>query len=360
MRRFYWIVFILADGALIALFLAGYAAKYVHPVYLWWIGAIAIGFPYLSVALIVPTIIVLWKRKWRWVVVHGLLLLLAIVRMSPYGRFFRTSEPAPDDFTLMTFNVPRWGSQDMPEMTKEMKGLVRSEIPDVICLQEASLHYDPDDSLLQAEPYVAVLYDSLGYQTITPLSEGEAHTPQPVFSRFHLVEQTETILELDEQDNHRGEVTRTHLRWQDRDLVLYNVRFHSLAEDKPWQQADSSFWDIDSWKAFIREYRSAYQAQAWEVEQIRVMLQKETQPVILCGDFNSTPHNWVYGRLARHLQDAFALAGKGMGLTYHSRLPIARIDFVLASTHWVVTSAHLPDASLSDHRPLIVNLRWKN
>jgi len=357
-RRFFWIVFLLLDGVFITLFIAAYAAKYVHPVYIWWLGVIAIGFPYLSVLLVVPTVVVIWKKKWRLVAFHLFLLLLAAFRLGPYGRLFKTYEPAPGDLSLMTYNVPRWGSQEMPDKTEAMKLLVQSEEPDVICLQEASLHFFQADSILQAEPYVSVLYDSLGYQTIAPPMEHEAFTQQPVLSRFSMIAQTETALQLEATDSQHGSVTRTQLLWKGRDFTVFNIRFHSLALDKPWQQSDSTFWSFDSWKEFMREYKKAYRAQAWEVEQVRIMLEKEEGPFIICGDFNSTPHNWVYARLDG-LQDAFALVGKGPGLTYHRQLPIARIDFVLLSPEWEVTSAYLPVAALSDHRPVVVNLRWK-
>ncbi len=95
------------------------------------------------------------------------------------------------------------------------------------------------------------------------------------------------------------------------------------------------------------------------MEQIRAMLAQETLPLIVSGDFNSTPHNWVYYGLADGLVDAFRVAGRGWGATYHADFPVARIDHVLVSRAWKVVQAHVSKAPYSDHLPLVVRLRWR-
>jgi endonuclease/exonuclease/phosphatase family metal-dependent hydrolase len=42
-------------------------------------------------------------------------------------------------------------------------------------------------------------------------------------------------------------------------------------------------------------------------------------------------------------------------LTYPSTVPAKRIDFVLASRHFRVQAARVPDSQASDHRPVIVD-----
>ena len=37
---------------------------------------------------------------------------------------------------------------------------------------------------------------------------------------------------------------------------------------------------------------------AWEIEEVLKMIEDEDLPVIVFGDLNSTPYNWVYARLA--------------------------------------------------------------
>src|SRR5690625_5969033 len=81
------------------------------------------------------------------------------------------------------------------------------------------------------------------------------------------------------------------------------------------------------------------------------MIEAEDVPVIIAGDLNSTPNNLVYRRLADGRQDVFRRAGRGWGMTYHNRLPVVRIDFILVGPEWDVVDAYVPRVWLSDHRP---------
>ena len=90
------------------------------------------------------------------------------------------------------------------------------------------------------------------------------------------------------------------------------------------------------------------------------MMDRETLPILVCGDFNSTPHGWVYHHLAAGLTDVFGRIGRGWGNTYHTRRPFVRIDYVLVSPDWQPLVAEVLDADLSDHRPLLVRLRWQD
>jgi endonuclease/exonuclease/phosphatase family metal-dependent hydrolase len=154
-------------------------------------------------------------------------------------------------------------------------------------------------------------------------------------------------------------VTRTHLRWDGRDLVVYNLHLRTFGEKKPWNDEKAPIFKAADLVPYLRRYREAYRVRAWEVDQIIEMLEEETMPVIVLGDLNSTPHNWVMGRITDKLRDTFDEAGNGWGMTYHTRFPIFRIDYVLVSDEFEVVSADVIDAYLSDHLPLVVKLRWR-
>ena len=111
---------------------------------------------------------------------------------------------------------------------------------------------------------------------------------------------------------------------------------------------------------YFRQYRAAYRVRAREIDGIVTMIDKETLPVILCGDLNSTPNNRVYRTLSGRLRDAFAEAGEGWGMTYHARLPAVRIDYVFVSEEWEVAAARVQEANLSDHLPLLVKVRFRD
>jgi endonuclease/exonuclease/phosphatase family metal-dependent hydrolase len=85
-------------------------------------------------------------------------------------------------------------------------------------------------------------------------------------------------------------------------------------------------------------------------------------PVVLCGDFNSTPRTRVYGRAAARLRDAqVSMNGHRPRATWFGSRPMRRIDHVFISHDFEVERVEVPNTTLthvaSDHLPLVVELR---
>jgi endonuclease/exonuclease/phosphatase family metal-dependent hydrolase len=81
-------------------------------------------------------------------------------------------------------------------------------------------------------------------------------------------------------------------------------------------------------------------------------------PLIVGGDFNSTPDNPVLAPLrAAGLRDAWTECGKGPGLTYPAAVPVKRIDYLFLSGGVRCTAAEVIETHVSDHRPLLVTLQ---
>ncbi|MFQ5568498.1 MAG: endonuclease/exonuclease/phosphatase family protein [Rhodothermales bacterium] len=356
-RRFVRTALLLLDGLLLLLFLVGYLARYIHPRYAWWAGLIATGLPYISGVLAGATVGILLARRWKWLALHLLVLVLILVRfVSMEGG----ASPGPGDLRVMTFNTSRGGGASVEELGRAVTAVVRAEKPDLLALQEAYIEYHPTPPTVRPEPILAALIDSLGYRTIGPDgSRGATYTPQPVLGRMQLLEQTQTIVEQGDDNTPTARVMRTRFRWKGREAVHYNLHLLSFGYQKPWEDEQRDLLSLRFWITYLRQYRDAYLTRARQVEKIRALLDQETLPVIVSGDFNSTPHNWVYYCLTDGLQDAFKVAGRGWGATYHVKWPVARIDHLLVSPEWKVVSAHVSEAPHSDHLPLVVQVRWR-
>ena len=359
LRRVLWIIFLVANGLLIVLFAAGFLAYHVRPGIFWWIELIAVFLPYISVLILLAALVHLAGRRWLLLAVNAVPLVLMVLRSDFLPRTFAPVEEREDDLAVLSFNVPRWWGYLMPEKTEAMAAFISSVNPDVIGLQEAPIEYHSEAPHLRAAPYVAVLFDSLGFQAIGPPTNSATYTPQPVLTRHEAVQQAAFRLKRQPGDTLSTIVTRTQLRWKGRDFAVYNVHLRTFGEKKPWREERLPLIGFRDILPYLRTYRDAYRTRAWEVEEILKMIRHETMPIILCGDLNSTPYNWVHARLTRRLRDAFEERGKGWGMTYHTRLPIFRIDYVLVSEEWEVVSANVLDAYLSDHLPVLVKLRWK-
>jgi endonuclease/exonuclease/phosphatase family metal-dependent hydrolase len=80
------------------------------------------------------------------------------------------------------------------------------------------------------------------------------------------------------------------------------------------------------------------------------------EPVVLLGDMNAQPGSPTLEVLTAGLVDAWPVAGKGAGQTFHAALPHARIDFVLASAALVAERAWVVPGGVSDHLPVVAEL----
>ena len=77
------------------------------------------------------------------------------------------------------------------------------------------------------------------------------------------------------------------------------------------------------------------------------------------GDFNSTPESAVQDTIRRAgLRDAWRECGAGEGFTYPARGGIKRIDYLFLSERTQCLGAEVVQTEASDHRPLLVLIRF--
>jgi vancomycin resistance protein VanJ len=90
----------------------------------------------------------------------------------------------------------------------------------------------------------------------------------------------------------------------------------------------------------------------------KVLLELDQKtPLLIGGDFNTTPRGAMYSSLRHQYQNAFEQAGWGFGFTYNSRLPVIRIDHVWFNAGVQATRAFAVNNQASDHRPFVTDLK---
>lgn len=357
MQRFAWIAFLCLDVGLIVLFLAGYAARYVHPRHLWWLQLIAITLPYLSMALLIPAVGAIVLGKWKMLAVHLVLGVLMIIRFAPFERLSAGAEGQGESLTVMTYNAKFKSGIAATREGRIHDVLGDAPRPDLIALQETYVKFVGDRTQLYYPPDTTWFIEAYGYATRRPEELLGGRLYQPILSRDSLEEMNLLWLYNDAGRASAESATRARFRWQGREVALYNVHLRSF-NLKPWDET-LRVLDPGSWQAAWRAYRRDVRIRAYHTEQVRRMLADEPLPFIVCGDFNSTPHNWSYRHLTDGLQDAFKAAGRGWGGTYHALYPFFRIDYVLVSSAFEVRAAHRVAPVFSDHLPLVAAIAWQ-
>ena len=360
MRRFLWSAFLILDSLLIVMFAAGLLARWVDPRVFWWPQLFAILLPFISISLSIIGIALLFKRKWILFGIH----LIAILLVAP--RFFSLySLPAPnthqdDILRISSYNLGKLESLTQPELAEKMGDVINFVRPDVLCLQEFLVRYRGDPLRFRNLPSVAAMFDSLDYQVVASEKHKVAHSFKPIFTNENkLSMQTKERIALSDDASHELHILRAVVHWDGRDAAVYNVHLQTFGERKPWSETALNPLNPGFWSLFLSQYRDAFIDRAWQADKIADLVQDETLPFILVGDFNSTPHNWVYHRIASGLRDAYVEAGLKRKMSYNARFPIARIDHVLFSEEWEVVGADILPFTYSDHRPLLVALKFK-
>jgi endonuclease/exonuclease/phosphatase family metal-dependent hydrolase len=257
----------------------------------------------------------------------------------------------------MTYNIPQ-----MPAVAGTAEGaalidLLRRLDPDVLTLQETGWRFGSDRT--RGSRDAKTLVEETTLAVAVPDSGRNFYSEVPVLSKLptRAVREWDYTYDLD-QDTPL-ELIRTEIDWEGRTIALYNFHLASYGQDKPWRESDRSKLNPRVWASYLRRYRLAIKRRAWEARHVRRHLEAEQIPFIVAGDFNATPHNWTYRKVSRGLTDAFAKVGSGAGLTYHSRRPIARIDFILVSKELEPVSAQTVDGHVSDHLAVLASVRWK-
>lgn len=343
-------------GAFALLFLLGYAAAYVDPRLCWWLALPATVLPFLSLLLLPALAVALIRGARRWAAGYLTLLLLAGLR---FGAPLPQTTPAGADaasLTVMTLNAPVSILDASPDRREThqaaMSNLVRRAAPQIIGLQEVAI-FDRGANRKLHFPWHIDMLPAMGYTARRTLYDGY-NMKLPVFTTLPILDQRKLL--LDSAGEAPGYVVRTHFRWQGREAVHYNVHLHSF--ERLRSQSDASGLRFARWRRLLAAYRRTYRERAREADQLQRLIATETLPVIVSGDFNSTPHHWSYRRIAQGMTDAVAASGRGWDATWPSAFPLVRIDHVLVGPAWQVASARVVPVALSDHRPLTVRLHW--
>ncbi len=347
-------------GLLVAVFLMGYAAPHLPPARFWWTDLFAVLLPTLAWAVGLLSIGLVgqggYAGRWGRVGVGVVLLLLVALRFGtvPVGQ---ASGRDTDALRVMTFNLSPAFARG-PDGERTLAEFVQREAPAVLSVQETWMKTqsasDGGGSYV-SWPLQVLLEDSVGY-ALPGARPPETTIYRPVLGQVRLDSMRVHPLPPSGESDPRSRYTRTFFTWQGRPAVLYNVHLHTVGT-RPWDLSGTAA-SLARWRTFLRTYREGALHRADQARRIHRHIEQETRPVLVTGDFNSTPHQWAYRHLLQGLQAA------GGGATFPAGWPLVQIDHVLVGPAWRVEGGTVPrpraDRFVSDHRPVVARLRWQD
>jgi len=351
-------------------------APYVSPEYFSW--GTLFSLAYLPILLIYGGLIIAWsfiKKKTA--------LLLLIISLAGFANFTSTVglnilSPSwklgkdSNAFRIMCWNVNFFGDpyiiNDTPGNVREkMLAYIKEIQPDILCLQDFSsieegtvknVFYNNMHALDSAGNFLSE-YFPFFYEHNGPnysVKSGVAF-----FSKLP-IKDTGSF-------NQGGVRKREKAGYIDviagqRTLRIFGAHLSSMGL---WPnvsgEAGLSYLKGDSTQqrtsTILSKLRYYDQAHAREAEVIKNEINKRPYPLLLSIDMNALPSTYVYHTLKKGLSDAFLEKDFGIGGTYNMVFPKIRIDVLLHSKEIEVLQYTRPAVKLSDHYPIIADIRWK-
>ena len=340
-------------AALGAAFAGAWLARFVPPERLWALQILAPLTPLLALVLAAATVAVFRRGGGGTKLVHAALLVLIVWRFAPDApRLLRPhpeirgGAPSSDTLVVMTFNAG-WLHA---EKHRPMGEWLREVRPHVVGIQEATVHFVGGTNIsIGVFPFI----ETGMFHAPEPVPESKVVLSRPILTRvpgeavgeFDLVDADGTVL---------SSVGQARLPWRGREVAVYNVHLHSYLS-----RGEATDWrgGILGWlRRVYTTLRKDVRTRAREARALRRFLDAETRPFLLLGDLNTTPHNWVYRYLSEGLRDAYRSASWRTLGTFPARLPLFRIDHILASPEWRIVEAGTGPPFVSDHRPFTAAL----
>ena len=332
---------------LILITLLCYASPYVNPQHIWYFALLGLAYPVLLIANAAFSLFWLAIKN-RYFLFSAFCILLGIGHLNGLigikGLFLQVAPPEGEALKVVSFNcgnIITRGSfrRAKPEVWHD--GIAAMEA-DIICLQEFPTKYSHRRYF---QPYLEA-FEKFPYSN----DPNKKNRELAIFSKHPIVE-----FQVEEFENSINGYSLTDVDWDGQIIRVINVHLQSIAISATVDRIaeDGKIQKKDTWrsiKKILRRFRNGVKERAAQSELIAGHIRNSPYPVIVCGDFNDVPQSYAYRQMARGLQDSFQKAGTGWGSTYAGKIPLLRIDYILASPFFGVCQAGvIRDNPTSDH-----------
>ena len=345
-------VLMLIVAALLAL---SYLSIIINPARIWSVSLSGIFYvPLMTLNLV----LLLWalKRRSKSFVIPLLALLPSFFFIGRYVQF-NSDEAVDQQISENTVKVLSWnvGRFAMHSRESGIKGttqcidsvfdFIRSQDPDIICLQEFSIgNSEKTKEYLKRrfKDYSAEYYlfpgkgRSFGNVTLSRLPvEGKGK------------------IKFDESANL---AIYTDHRSGDRSFRVYNCHFESYNISLSGAVRAIAKRDSTAMAETGTKMKRSITRRPKQVDKVFKDIENCPLDAFVCGDFNDNPMSYTYYRMTRDRKDAFVEAGEGFGATYSLLWPMLRIDYVLLPESCRAVTHEIPRIPYSDHYPVITEI----
>lgn len=345
-----------------AALLLAFLSTHISPAHFWPLSFFGLVFPvlfFLNLAFFV-----FWFIKWKRTAFISLIVLFlgfnharntlpVILKKKDKQEINEGEELKILSFNVRVFNIYEWLAD--PNTNRGIFNFIRSEHPDVICLQEFFTNKDerfsPDrlGVLFGETPYSHIEYSlKTGKNTGFGIATFSSY---PIVGRgaIHFEDSPNLTIYTDilfKNDTIR--IFNNHL--QSVNLRANNYNFIDSLQIRYDEKQLKELRELSS------KLKTAFIKRAKQAVMVSEKIKSSPFPLVVCGDFNDTPVSYSYRKIKAKLKDAWVEAGKGRGNTYLGRLSF-RIDYILYDSYFQAVDFERVKTQLSDHYPIMAVLR---
>ncbi|MBQ3926629.1 MAG: endonuclease/exonuclease/phosphatase family protein [Bacteroidaceae bacterium] len=293
--------------------------------------------------------------KWKCIIIPVVGMLLCAQSIRAYIPINVEVNPPAGCLKVLSYNVMSFGDdKSMPwEENPIVQYLAKSDA-DFICLQEATNSYvekafaslenlypyrhiekDPDSFVAFLSKYPIVSSKRIDYESINNCSIA-----------YEVAVEGDTVVFI---NNH---LESYRLSPEDKEDYRSIIRNYKNPEENHSETKYISLTEKLSMHDSIRGIQTDSLAKFIEGNKHR--------PMIVCGDFNTSPISYTHRRLTEYLNDAYTRTGNGVGNSYNRSGMYFRIDNILVSPD-ITPYGAIVDKSIktSDHYPIFCFIKWK-
>lgn len=270
-----------------------------------------------------------------------------------FGRGENVANLRVMSFNVRVFNVYAHLRDKDYKSSKEMMQWVAEFPAEIKCFQEV---YQSDgseyfDLIANMRRHGYGNYHFLPFLT----NKSNAKFGMAIFTKYPIIGRGV----VNQQENSNNQIIYADIATETDTVRVYNMHLQSIALnedifiDNLFERNDEGQFEKD-----LGRIRSGLERRSIQVDEGLRHMRESPYPVIAMGDLNDPPYSYAYRSFMQLLDNAFEMAGNGLGFTYNGRLFFLRIDNIFVSKGIDVTRFDVErEMRYSDHFPVSADLR---
>lgn len=359
MRKILYRILLAVNGIFAITLLLSYLAVVVSPVDFTLPAFFGLAYPYLLLINII--LVIIWAMLLRFeAFISVAVITLGFTHFANYIKLSRPSGNKTNTYKVLSYNVRLFNYfENNHGLTSEKRifSFLKSQSPDIICLQELFLVGKPvvEESLMVG--YLGGKYYS--HMKVTQSGKNRFYGIV-TFSKYPIIKRGEIIHPASSSLTIYTDIVinKDTIRVYNNHLESFRLKRmeRSFIEEMTASRDKKTINEVKSLSVSLKK---GFQKRAIQAQVVKDHINRSPLKVMVVGDFNDTPVSYAYRKIRKGLNDSFITSGYGAGFTYKGNYPPNRIDYILYDNKYKNSYFEIIKMKYSDHYPIMAYFKKK-